>query len=56
MPDKIALGSGGRGKILHWMFGRCYDDVCVLAIVEWLDQKSYEQRAIIQSIEIFDLA
>ena len=26
-PNKIALGSGGRGKILRWTLGRCYEDV-----------------------------
>ena len=26
-PNKIALGSGGRGKILRWTLGRCYEDI-----------------------------
>ena len=37
-PDKIALGSGGRGKILRWTLGRCYGGLCVLAVVERLDE------------------
>ena len=37
--QKIALGSGGRGEILRWTLGRCCDGLCVLAVVERLDEK-----------------